>query len=142
MAGTGSETAIPAALCDVVGKDVAEMSLGGGEILVILLVALIVFGPQRLPEIGRQVGKAMSEVRKMQDSVKREIDGVLHHDPTPTPSPHNSSDASGPLPGLPASDDSGNGGATNLSPNLALEAHPDGSATSGQPEPPSAGSFS
>src|SRR2546423_1921080 len=56
------------------------MSLGGGEILVILLVALIVFGPQRLPDIARQVGKAMSEVRKMQDSVKREIHGALNTD--------------------------------------------------------------
>jgi Tat protein translocase TatB subunit len=56
------------------------MSLGGPEILVILLVALIVFGPQRLPEIGRQVGKAMSEVRKMQDSVKRELHGALNVD--------------------------------------------------------------
>ena len=56
------------------------MSLGGGEILVILLVALIVFGPQRLPEIARQVGKAMNEVRKMQESVKREIHGALDTD--------------------------------------------------------------
>jgi Tat protein translocase TatB subunit len=56
------------------------MSLGGGEILVILLVALIVFGPTRLPDIARQVGKAMSEVRKMQDSVKREIHGALNTD--------------------------------------------------------------
>ena len=56
------------------------MSLGGGEILVILLVALIVFGPQRLPEIGRQVGKAMREVRKMQDSVRDEIHGALKLD--------------------------------------------------------------
>jgi Tat protein translocase TatB subunit len=56
------------------------MALGGGEILVILLVALIVFGPQRLPEIARQIGKAMSEVRKMQDSVKRELHGALGTD--------------------------------------------------------------
>ncbi len=56
------------------------MSLGGGEILVILLVTLIVFGPQRLPEIARQVGKAMREVRKMQDSLRQEISGALKLD--------------------------------------------------------------
>ena len=47
------------------------MNLGPAEILVILVVALLVFGPQRLPEVGRQVGGAMRELRKMQDSVKQ-----------------------------------------------------------------------
>lgn len=53
------------------------MSLGGGEILVVLVLALLVFGPKRLPEIGRQIGGAMREMRKMQDTVKREIADVL-----------------------------------------------------------------
>ena len=48
------------------------------EILVILVVALLVFGPQRLPEVGRQVGAAMRELRKMQDTVRGELDMVLH----------------------------------------------------------------
>jgi sec-independent protein translocase protein TatA len=52
--------------------------IGPAEILVILLVGLLVFGPKRLPEIGRQVGRAMREVRKFQDTVKGELDGVLH----------------------------------------------------------------
>ena len=52
------------------------MNLGAPEILVILVVALLVFGPHKLPEIGRQVGGAMRELRKMQDSVKqRAADG-------------------------------------------------------------------
>jgi sec-independent protein translocase protein TatA len=55
--------------------------IGPAEILVIMLVALLVFGPKRLPEIGRQVGRAMHEVRKFQDTVKGELDDVLHfHD--------------------------------------------------------------
>ena len=54
------------------------MSLGPAEILVILVVALLVFGPQRLPEVGRQVGAAMRELRKMQDTVRGELDMVLH----------------------------------------------------------------
>ncbi len=52
--------------------------IGPAEILVILLVGLLVFGPKRLPEIGRQVGRAMREVKKFQDTVKGELDGVLH----------------------------------------------------------------
>ncbi len=61
------------------------MSLGPAEILVILVVALIVFGPKRLPEVGRQVGHAMRELRKMQDNVRAEIDSVLHPDLSPSP---------------------------------------------------------
>ena len=49
----------------------STMNLGAPEILVILVVALLVFGPHKLPEIGRQVGGAMRELRKMQDSVKQ-----------------------------------------------------------------------
>ena len=56
------------------------MNLGAPEILVILVVALLVFGPHRLPEIGRQVGGAMRELRKMQNSVKSEINAVMHED--------------------------------------------------------------
>jgi TatA/E family protein of Tat protein translocase len=63
------------------------MSLGPAEILVILVVALIVFGPKRLPEVGRQVGHAMRELRKMQEQVRSEIDGVIHPDLTPSDTP-------------------------------------------------------
>ena len=65
------------------------MSLGGGEILVVLVIALIVFGPSRLPEIGRQIGGAMRELRKVQDTVKAEIAGVMDApiEGTPTPAP-------------------------------------------------------
>ena len=60
--------------------------IGPAEILVILLVGLLVFGPKRLPEIGRQVGRAVREVRKFQDTVKGELDDVLHfHDDDPEP---------------------------------------------------------
>ena len=55
-------------------------NLGGPEILVILLVALIVLGPKRLPEVGRQVGKAMRELRKVQSDVRAQLDDVLQAD--------------------------------------------------------------
>jgi TatA/E family protein of Tat protein translocase len=53
------------------------MNLGGPEILVILVVALLVFGPNRLPEIGKQLGKALREFRKVEERVKSELSGVL-----------------------------------------------------------------
>jgi sec-independent protein translocase protein TatA len=52
--------------------------IGPAEILVILLVGMLVFGPKRLPEIGRQVGRGMRELRRFQDTVKGELDEVLH----------------------------------------------------------------
>lgn len=55
-------------------------NLGPMEILVVLVVALIVLGPKRLPEAGRQVGKALSEVRRWSTSVQSEVKSVLDMD--------------------------------------------------------------
>lgn len=55
-------------------------SLGPAEILVILVVALIVLGPKRLPEAGRQVGKAIAEVRKWSTGFQDEIRSTLDPD--------------------------------------------------------------
>ena len=52
-------------------------SLGPAEILVILVVALIVLGPKKLPEAGRQVGKAIAEVRKWSQGFQDEIKGAM-----------------------------------------------------------------
>ena len=52
--------------------------LGTQEIVVVLVIALIVFGPQKLPEIGRQVGSAMRELRKMTGDVQRALDFDEH----------------------------------------------------------------
>jgi len=53
-------------------------SIGGFEMLVLAIIGLLVFGPRRLPEIGRTVGKAMIELRKaateVRTSIEREID--------------------------------------------------------------------
>lgn len=52
-------------------------SLGGPEIILICIVVLIVFGPRRLPEIGKRVGQVLSELRRatgdLRTSVEREI---------------------------------------------------------------------
>lgn len=37
--------------------------IGPGEIAILLLVALLVFGPKRLPEMGRSIGKGMREFK-------------------------------------------------------------------------------
>ncbi len=52
-------------------------SLGPAEILVILVVALIVLGPAKLPQAGRQVGRALAEIRKWTTEVKSEVKGAF-----------------------------------------------------------------
>jgi len=48
--------------------------LGYQEIIIILVIALLVFGPAKLPEIGRQVGGALRELRKMSSDMQRALD--------------------------------------------------------------------
>lgn len=49
-------------------------SLGVPELLLIFAVILIVFGPRRIPEVGRMLGKAMGEFRKATDDLKNTIE--------------------------------------------------------------------
>lgn len=41
------------------------LNIGAGELLVILFIALLVFGPERLPEIARQIGKAVRDFQRL-----------------------------------------------------------------------------
>jgi sec-independent protein translocase protein TatB len=73
------------------------LNIGPQELIVILIVALVVVGPQRLPELGRSIGKALREFRKIQDDVKDSLKFDLNDDPEPyvrpkkTPTPGKSS---------------------------------------------------
>lgn len=48
-------------------------NLGGGELLVIALIALIVLGPERLPDAARTVGKVVGEIRKLSTGFQDEV---------------------------------------------------------------------
>jgi Tat protein translocase TatB subunit len=50
------------------------------ELMIILMVALIVVGPKRLPEIGRTIGRAFSELRRVQEEVRDTIRFDLEDD--------------------------------------------------------------
>jgi sec-independent protein translocase protein TatB len=51
--------------------------LQGGEIIIILLVALVVFGPQRLPELARRVGGWVTELRAAARDVRRGLESEV-----------------------------------------------------------------
>ena len=52
-------------------------NLGPFELVAIFVVALLVFGPEKLPEMGKQVGKAIREFRKFQESMQGQVRDVL-----------------------------------------------------------------
>jgi len=49
-------------------------SLGGPELLLILVLALLIFGPRKLPEIGRTVGRSLAEFRKASTDFKMSLE--------------------------------------------------------------------
>ncbi len=47
--------------------------LSGGEIVLIILAIIVLFGPKKLPELMRGLGKGMSEFKRATNEIKREI---------------------------------------------------------------------
>lgn len=58
-------------------------SLGLPEILFILVLALLLFGPKRLPEIGRTIGKGLGEFRRATNDLRRSIETEIAIDDPP-----------------------------------------------------------
>jgi len=52
--------------------------LGVTEVLVILVVAFLLFGPQQLPEVGRQVGRAVKGLKDATEDVRRSVEPELN----------------------------------------------------------------
>lgn len=52
--------------------------LGAGEILIILVIAFLLFGPKELPEIGRQVGKAVKGFKDTADDLRKTVEPELN----------------------------------------------------------------
>ena len=52
-------------------------TLGGPELFLIFVVALIVFGPRKLPEIGKSLGKMMAEFRKASNEFRSTIESEV-----------------------------------------------------------------
>ena len=52
-------------------------NLGMPELILIMVLALLLFGPTKLPEIGKQVGKALGEFRRASNDLKRTIEDEM-----------------------------------------------------------------
>ena len=53
------------------------LDIGSGELLLIIVIAIIVFGPSRIPEVIRKVAKGYNEVKKASNQIKREINDEM-----------------------------------------------------------------
>ncbi len=62
-------------------------SLGLPEILFIMVLALLVFGPKRLPQVGRTLGKGLREFRRATSDLKRTVEMEIDDDERPKPRP-------------------------------------------------------
>jgi len=51
--------------------------VSSGEIFIIFFVILILFGPKKIPEIARAIGKGMREFKKITDDIKEEMNKDL-----------------------------------------------------------------
>ncbi|SMB94239.1 twin-arginine translocase TatA/TatE family subunit [Deinococcus hopiensis] len=60
-------------------------NLGAPELLLILVVALIVFGPRKLPELGKSIGQGLREFRRSTSAVSDELRRELDTQAPPTP---------------------------------------------------------
>jgi TatA/E family protein of Tat protein translocase len=63
--------------------------IGLQELVVIFVIALLVFGPKNLPQLGRSLGRAMREFRRASDEFRSTIETNLHiNEPDPLPTSH------------------------------------------------------
>lgn len=58
--------------------------LGPGEIIAILLVALVIFGPKKLPELGKSLGQGIREFRRGTSGLKEELESSFKDEPAPS----------------------------------------------------------
>ena len=52
-------------------------SIGGTELMVIMVIALLVFGPRKLPELGRSLGKGLGEFKRASNDLKRSLEDEI-----------------------------------------------------------------
>lgn len=75
-------------------------SLSPMELMLIFVVALLVFGPRKLPELGKSIGKGLSEFRRASQELRSTLEEEVRVEESRTPE----RPASPPPPALPAAD--------------------------------------
>jgi sec-independent protein translocase protein TatA len=71
-------------------------NIGPTELVIILIIALIVFGPRRLPEVGRTIGRSLRELRRASSDLRDELERNLSLEEDEPPRPPASRPSQGP----------------------------------------------
>ena len=58
-------------------------SIGAPELIVIFLIALLIFGPRKLPQLGRTIGKSLAEFRRATSDLKRTLEKEINREEPP-----------------------------------------------------------
>lgn len=120
-------------------------NLGGMEILVILVVALLVLGPDKLPGFMRTAGKALGELRRVSTDLRDTVNTAITDDAAPSanPTPKNIPEPSGdtvssetPLVASPQQQEAAQSDTSGHSAPAATYPHPYSSAPDADPAPP------
>ncbi|HTV01554.1 MAG TPA: twin-arginine translocase TatA/TatE family subunit [Luteitalea sp.] len=91
-------------------------SLGMPELVIIFVIALIVFGPRKLPELGKSLGKSLAEFKRASNELRNSLEEEIRVEeereraPKPAPAPAPVVAAAATTPAAPVADDA----ATNL----------------------------
>lgn len=114
-------------------------SIGGPELILIFLVALLIFGPRKLPELGKMLGKGMGEFRRAANDLKVSLETEVEREAAARPlpaAPAGSPDApeAGPSPGAATGTPESSGGSLTPAPAPGAVSRPR-RALPGMPEP-------
>jgi sec-independent protein translocase protein TatA len=65
----------------------AVLGLSGGELIVVLVVILVLFGAKRIPEFAKGLGQGIKEFKKASNDVTNEFHNAMNAEPTPPAQP-------------------------------------------------------
>jgi sec-independent protein translocase protein TatA len=63
------------------------LGMGGTELIIVFGAVLLLFGPKKLPELARGLGKGIREFKKASNEVTEELQRAVEEPPAPTPAP-------------------------------------------------------
>ena len=62
-------------------------SIGMPELLIIFVIALVVFGPRKLPELGRSLGRSLTEFKRASNDLRSTLEEEIRIEDAPPPDP-------------------------------------------------------
>ena len=75
-------------------------SLGMPELVLIFVIALIIFGPRKLPELGRSLGRSINEFKRASNELKSTLEDEIRVEEQKTPAPAPRATTPAPTPGV------------------------------------------